>query len=152
MFSMEVGINGLKLVTPRKRNKNQRSTRNDPAFFCLFPSVIIDSKITLPCGLVGEIAPRGCTRDEGRSFGTGLQEQASNPLKLLWSRARVVSVKEKARRRLCQVRFKETSASEPLMRCRKSKDDVKTGGFLYPRISSGGSLLTARAASGIEVA
>jgi hypothetical protein len=29
-------------------------------------------------------------------------------------------------------------------------DDVKTGGFLYPRISSWGSLLTARAASGIE--
>ena len=81
-----------------------------------------------------------------------MQEQAPNPLKLRWLRARVVSVKEKARQRLCQVRFKETSASEPLMRCRKYKDDVKTGGFLYPRISSWGSLLTARAASGIEVA
>jgi len=47
-----------------------------------------------------------------------------------------VSVEEKAWQKLCQVRFKETSASEPLMRCRKSKDDVKTGGFLYFRISS----------------
>ncbi len=37
-------------------------------------------------------APRSCTRDEGRSLGAGLQEQASNHLKLLWSKARVVSV------------------------------------------------------------
>ena len=29
-------------------------------------------------------APRGCTRDEGRSLGVGLQEQASNHLKVLW--------------------------------------------------------------------
>ena len=29
-------------------------------------------------------APRSCTRDEGRPLGAGLQEQASNHLKLLW--------------------------------------------------------------------
>ena len=81
--------------------------------------------------------PRSYMKDEGWPLGAGLREQAPNPLKLRWLRARVVSVKEKARQRLCQVRFKETSASEPLMRCRKYKDDVKTGGFLYPRISSG---------------
>jgi len=40
--------------------------------------------------------PRGCTKDEGRSLGVGLQEQASNHLKLLWLRVMVVSVKEKA--------------------------------------------------------
>ena len=34
-------------------------------------------------------------RDEGRPLEAGLQEQASNHLKLRWSRARVVSVKEK---------------------------------------------------------
>jgi len=33
--------------------------------------------------------------DEGRPLGAGLQELASNRLKLLWLRARVVSVKEK---------------------------------------------------------
>ena len=33
---------------------------------------------------VGEIAPRSRTRDEGRPLGAGLQEQASNYLKLLW--------------------------------------------------------------------
>jgi hypothetical protein len=45
-------------------------------------------------------APRGCTRDKGRPLGAGLQEQASNHLKLLWSKATVVSVEEKARQRI----------------------------------------------------
>jgi len=36
-------------------------------------------------------------RDEGRPLEAGLQEQASNRLKLLWSRARVVSVEGKGR-------------------------------------------------------
>ena len=35
-------------------------------------------------------------KDEGRPLGAGLQELASNRLKLHWSRAIVVSVKEKA--------------------------------------------------------
>jgi hypothetical protein len=38
-----------------------------------------------------------CTEDEGRPLEVGLQEQASNRLKLLWSKAMVVSVKEKAK-------------------------------------------------------
>ena len=54
--------------------------------------------------------------------------------------------------RLCQVRFRETSASEPLMRCRKLKDDVETGGVHHSRISPGENLFTAWAASGIKVA
>ena len=49
----------------------------------------------------------------------------------------MVSVEEKAWQRLCQVRFKEMSVNEPLMRCRKRMDDVKTGGSRYSRISSG---------------
>jgi hypothetical protein len=40
---------------------------------------------------------RNCTRDGGGPPGAGLQEQASNHLKLLWLRARVVSVKDKSR-------------------------------------------------------
>jgi hypothetical protein len=43
--------------------------------------------------------PRGCTRDEGRPLGAGLQEQASNHLKLHWLKPIVVSVKEKARQK-----------------------------------------------------
>ena len=36
-----------------------------------------------------------CMRDEGRPLGAGLQGQAPNHLKLLWLKARVVSVKAK---------------------------------------------------------
>jgi hypothetical protein len=39
---------------------------------------------------------RNCTRDGRGPPGAGLQEQASNHLKLRWLRARVVSVKEKS--------------------------------------------------------
>jgi hypothetical protein len=41
-----------------------------------------------------------CTRDEGRSFGVGFQEQAPNHSKLLRSKAVVVSVGGKALRNL----------------------------------------------------
>jgi len=43
---------------------------------------------------------RNCTKDEGRPLGAVLQEEASNHLKLLWSKAMVVGVKEKARQDL----------------------------------------------------
>ena len=43
---------------------------------------------------------RNCTEDGGGPLGAGLQEQAPNHLKLLWSKARVVSVKEKSRHRI----------------------------------------------------
>jgi hypothetical protein len=46
------------------------------------------------------------------SLGVGLQEQASKHLKLLWSKAMVVSVEEKVPRR-DQLWIRETSASEP---------------------------------------
>ena len=36
-----------------------------------------------------------CTRDEGRPLEAAVQAEASNHLKLLWSKAMVVSVKEK---------------------------------------------------------
>jgi len=39
----------------------------------------------------------------------------------------VVSVKEKAGQGPCQVRFREASASELPLRCRNSRDDVRTG-------------------------
>ena len=38
-----------------------------------------------------------CTTDEGRPLGAALQEEASNHHKLRWSKARVVSVMEKAK-------------------------------------------------------
>ncbi len=51
------------------------------------------------------------------------------------------------------MRFRETSASDLLMRCRKDiLDDVKTGGLYNSRISPEWNLLTVWAASGIKVA
>ena len=45
----------------------------------------------------------------------------------------MVSVKEKANPRVCQVKSTETSGSEPSKTCRKALDDVKTGGsFVIP--------------------
>ena len=49
-------------------------------------------RVISDCRLVGVSAPRGCTRDEGRPLGTGLQEQVPNRLKLHGLRAFVVSV------------------------------------------------------------
>ena len=37
-----------------------------------------------------------CTEDESRSLGTAMQVEVLNHLKLLWTKAMVVSVKEKA--------------------------------------------------------
>ncbi len=50
------------------------------------------------------------------------------------------------------MRVRETSTSEPLMRCRNKKGDVETGVLSWSRDKHGGSLLTGRAASGIKVA
>ncbi len=73
-----------------------------------------------------------------RPLAAGLQDQAANRLELLWLRARVVSVKEKARK-TCQVRVGKTSASEPLMKRRKTKVMSKPGSIGCPGISVGGT-------------
>ena len=51
-----------------------------------------------------------------------------------------------------QVSIEETNESEPLMTCRKRRDDVKTTGESLPWDKLGGCLLMARAASGMEAA
>ena len=84
---------------------------------------------------------RSCAGDEGRPLEAGLQEQVSNHLKLLCSKGRVVSVKEKSRLRLWQVRIREMNVSEPLMRRRNELDGVKTGGIQDARMSPGGTCL-----------
>ena len=76
-------------------------------------------------------------RDEGRSLGAGLQERASNHLKLRWLRARVVSVKDKSRHKIAQVWIRETSASEPLMRCRNTEMTSKLEASLTPGQAQG---------------
>ena len=76
---------------------------------------------------------RCCTRDEGRSLEAGSQVQASNHCKLRASRATVVNVAAKGGTRSRQVRSGEASESKPLMTCRNSLDDVKTGGAIFFR-------------------
>jgi hypothetical protein len=104
-----------------------------------------------------ELAPRvqrtarNYTKDEGRPFAAGLQGQAANHLKLLESKALVVSVEEKAPRR-CQVWTTKMSASEPRRTCRNVKDDIKTRGVSRAWEPRGRDLLTGRVVSGIHVA
>ncbi|SDR64233.1 hypothetical protein SAMN05519103_09559 [Rhizobiales bacterium GAS113] len=82
-----------------------------------------------------------CKRDEGRPLGAGDQERAPNHCELLPLRAVVVSVAGKGGSRSRQVRSGETSASEPLMTCRNSQDDVETRGMVVaPGKSLGGAL------------
>ena len=64
----------------------------------------------------------------------------------------MVSVKEKAQHRLCQVWIKEMSSSEPLLRCRNIRGGVKTGVLGDLQDKSRGKLFTVWAASGIEMA
>ena len=68
-----------------------------------------------------------------------MQVQAPNQLKLLRSRAVVVSVERKGAARPRQVRTMKTNASKPLMTCRKRRDGVETGVLSFPRDESSGS-------------
>ena len=54
------------------------------------------SRLQTALSCIGKVAPRGCMRDGGRSSGVDMQVKVPNRLKLLWSKAMVVSVEEKA--------------------------------------------------------
>ncbi|ATY86096.1 hypothetical protein CVV65_15145 [Kyrpidia spormannii] len=74
------------------------------------------------------MARRPCRiEDEGRPLEVAMQVEASNHRKLLWSKAMVVSVTEKARPDLVRCVPMETNTSEPLITCRKRRDVIKTG-------------------------
>ncbi len=75
------------------------------------------------------------------SLGVGLQEQAPKHLKLLWSKAIVVSVEEKVPLDGISCGSERRAQANHPMRCRKCKDGVKTGGYLYARISTGETCL-----------
>ena len=74
-------------------------------------------------------------------LGVGLQEQASKHLKLRRLRAEVVSVEEKVPLDGISCGSERRAKANHPMRCRKCKDDVKTGGYLYARISPGETCL-----------
>jgi hypothetical protein len=75
-----------------------------------------------------------------RPLAIGVQALAANRLELRWLRARVVSVKEKARQ-TCQVRVGKTSASEPLMKRRNCKLASEPRCACYLGISVGDTCL-----------
>ena len=93
-----------------------------------------------------------CTEDEGGPFGVAVQAETSNHLLLLHLRGVVVSESGKGRARPCQIRTVESNANEPLMTCRKRRNDVKTGRESLTRDKSGSNLLTGQTASGIKAA
>src|SRR5918997_1679838 len=51
-----------------------------------------------------------------------------------------------------QVGTEKANVSEPLLKCRKRSDDIRTGVQLLPRDESGGYLSTALVVSGMKVA
>jgi hypothetical protein len=85
-------------------------------------------------------------------LGADFKEQASNHLKMLWSMATLVSVKEKSRNRIVAGVDQGSSVSEPLMRCRNVMDNVKTRVLTESQDKSRANLLTTWVASGIKVA
>nr|WP_244191142.1 reverse transcriptase domain-containing protein [Prosthecochloris sp. ZM] len=93
-----------------------------------------------------------CTRDGGGPSGIAVQAEIPNHLLLLHLRGVVVSEPGKGGIRSCQIRFVESNANEPLMNCRKRRDDVKTGRESLAREKSGRNLFTDRMASGIKAA
>jgi len=99
-----------------------------------------------------DCAPRGCTRDEGMAPRSRLAGVGFKPPKAALVKSQGGERLGKGMDRTCQVKIKETNVSEPLMRCRKVEDDIKTGASRYSRISPGENLLTAWAVSGIKVA
>ena len=66
-------------------------------------------------------------RDRGRSSEAALQEEASNHSKLRWSKAKVVSVREKVSYKVSD-KDQGDEAIKPLLKCRKRMEEIKTEG------------------------
>jgi len=81
-----------------------------------------------------------------------VQAEAPNHRKLLWSKAMVVSVTEKAKLDFVRWVPMEMNTSEPLITCRKRRDAIKTGGSSLTRDKPGGNLSTVQAVAGTEAA
>jgi len=64
----------------------------------------------------------------------------------------VVSVTEKAGQDLVRCVPTETNTSEPLIKCRKRRDVIKTGRESLARDKSGGNLFTVQAVAGMKAA
>ncbi len=76
-------------------------------------------------------------------LGVGLQEQASKHLKLLWSKAMVVSVEEKVPLDGISCESERRAQANHSMRRRKIMDEVKTGLLYWVQDKFRGNLFTA---------
>ena len=90
-----------------------------------------------------ECAAASGVRDGGRSPAISLQERVANHRKRRWSKARVVSVTEKAPQRR-QVGDRKANTREPPFKCRKCSDDVETGELCCTGISLDDACLRSR--------
>ena len=68
--------------------------------------------------------------DEGRPLGTGLQKQVPKPPSAALAKAMVVNAEGKGLELPGQVTGKKRTAREPLMKCRKYRDDVQNRGVI----------------------
>jgi hypothetical protein len=80
-------------------------------------------------------------KDGSRSSGTALQEEVSNHSELRWSKAKVVSVREKVSYKAAG-KGQGDEAIEPLLTCRKRIDEIKTEGESLTRDKLSGNLFT----------
>jgi hypothetical protein len=92
-------------------------------------------------------------RDEDRSLGVALWEEASNCRKLLRSKAVVVNVSVKRRNQYVKYGLERRAQANLCFKHRKhALVDIKTGDLPYSRDKCEGNLLTARTVSGVEEA
>ena len=66
--------------------------------------------------------------DGGRPIGTAMQVEVSNHPEVLWTKARVLSVREKAVDNSQVWTVEMNEAVNHLRKCRKRRDSIKTGG------------------------
>lgn len=81
-------------------------------------------------------------KDEGGPLGVAIQVEASNHLKVLLSKAMVLSVKEKAKQNACQIYVMEMNESEPLKTLRNAQLLSKPGLVWLPWDKPRGNLFT----------
>lgn len=84
---------------------------------------------------------RNYIRDGGRPSEAALQEEASNHSKLRWSKAKVVSVREKVSQKISG-KDQGDEAIKPLLKCRKRIDEIKTEEESLTRDKLSGNLFT----------
>jgi hypothetical protein len=95
---------------------------------------------------------RNCTTDEGRPLGTSLQERVPNHLRLLWSKAMVVSAGGKGLGRTRSGDWQEEDRKGTTEDVSKAEGWCQNRGESFPRDQLRRNLLTDGVAPGMKVA